>query len=189
MYGSTPPPRELLFATNFKTSRHILSLICRSRALILIPRKIGSRSQKLGIVKTCQTMFHDWLMSVARGKTNGRSKIWSILLKDSGAPAFTQGHTNLGLLPALQTQLWIYKLYYTTYMKKYPVLCVWARSLIQKYCRAFIHFASIVWTSFSEQVENMARLHARNVAESFKFPGAVILKIYRPTFEWTVCWM
>ena len=42
----------------------------RSRALILIPRKIGSCSQKLGIVKTCQTMPHDWLMSIARGITN-----------------------------------------------------------------------------------------------------------------------
>ena len=33
-------------------------------------------------------------------------------------------HSNRGLLPDLQTQLWIYKPYYTTYMKKYPVLCV-----------------------------------------------------------------
>ena len=33
-------------------------------------------------------------------------------------------HWNRGLLPDLQTQLWIYKPYYTTYMKRYPVLCV-----------------------------------------------------------------
>ena len=93
---------------------YILSLICRSRALILIPRKIGSCSQKLGIVKTCQTTLHDWLMSVARGIINDRSKISSFLLKDSGTPGFTQGHSNLDLLAALQIRLWIYKLYYTT---------------------------------------------------------------------------
>ena len=74
-------------------------------------------------------------------------------------------------------------------MKKYPVLCVWARSLIQKYCRAFIHFVFIVWTSFNERVANMARSHARNVAESFKFLEVDVLKTCRPTFEWTICWM
>lgn len=77
----------------------------------------------------------------------------------------------------------------TTFMKKYPVLCLWACSLIQKYRRAFIHFAFVVWTSFGEQMANMARLHARNVAESSKFLEVVILKICRPILEWTVCWM
>ena len=98
-------------------------------------------------------------------------------------------HWNLAVSTALQIQLWIYKPFYTTYMKKFPVLCAWARSLTQKYCRAFIHFAFIVYISFSERVANMARLHARNVAKSFKFLEVDILKIYRPTFEWTVCWM
>ena len=77
----------------------------------------------------------------------------------------------------------------TTFMKKYPVLCLWACLRIQKYRRAFIHFAFVVWTSFSEQMTNMARLHARNVAESSKFLEVVFLKICRPILEWTVCWM
>ena len=42
-----------------------------------------------------------------------------------------------------RTQSWIYEPYFTSYTKKYPVPCVWACLLIQKYCRAFIHFASI----------------------------------------------
>ena len=34
-------------------------------------------SHRHRIVKTCQTMLHDWLTSVARGITNGCSKIRS----------------------------------------------------------------------------------------------------------------
>ena len=77
----------------------------------------------------------------------------------------------------------------TTFMKKYPVVCVWARSLIQKYCRVFIHFAFVVWTSFSERMANLARLPARNVAERSKLLEVDILKTCRPIFEWIVCRM
>ena len=177
-----------------KFSRHpdtFFNYFGGSRALISIPRKIGSLCKKLGIAKTCQRMSHDWfVLSVAWG-AKGQLTFYQLRKYDQYFYFSTLGALKPCWfpLPALQIRLWLYKLYYTTYMKKYPVLCVWARSLIQKYCPAFIHFAFIVWTSFSEQVANMARLHAQNVVESFKFPGAVILKICRPTFEWTVCWM
>ena len=134
-----------------------------------------------------------WLVRVVcclrgKGAINmiSSSKIWSIYLYFNPLGALKPCWFPL---PTLQIRLWIYKPYYTTYMKKYPVLCVWARSLNQKYCRVFIHFAFIVWTRFNERVANMARSHARNVAESFKFLEVDILKTCRPTFEWTVCWM
>ena len=43
--------------------------------------------------------------------------------------------------------------------------------------------------SFSKRVAAfMAGLHAQNVAGSFKFLGAVILRSCLPTFKWTVWW-
>ena len=139
-------------------------------------------------------MPHDWLvMSVAWGAkgqlvhdNNLAENMVNLWLQPFGAHSLKPCQFSL---PALQIRLWIYKPFYTTHRKKYPVLCAGARSLIQKYCRVFIHFVFIVWTSFNERVPNMARSHARNVAESFKFLEVDILKTCRPTFEWTVCWM
>ena len=57
---------------------------------------------------------------------------------------------------------WIFKPCWTTFMKKYHVLCVCASTTIQNSYRVCIVFAFIVWLGFNERVADEIKLRARS---------------------------
>ena len=88
-----------------------------------------------------------------------------------------------------QPQSWIFKPSCITFMKKFPVLCVWPSSPIQSSCLACTAFVFTACKGFKKPAEFEKPYHVPNVGGTSGSLEAVILTLCRQIFESIVCWM